>query len=181
MTKRLITVMGVVLVLTAAYLMAGAVAESDSYRFEYIDTIDQVEFDPYQIEHIGQYSVEYTHSEDGHMIANVTNQAGETHMHALPIRGFWGYVTNRSQPANANVAVNLVWSGTQRTTQDVQTCPLCGFYSKYCNVESGYGLMASLNTTGGHSPLVQSSYRCSYDLIRTDFSFMVSIFYIKIC
>jgi hypothetical protein len=68
-----------------------------------------------------------------------------------------------------------------RTTEDVQSCSLCGYYSKYCNVESGYGMMANLNTIGGHAPLSSHGYRCAGELIRKDIAFAVSLFYIKIC
>lgn len=132
-------------------------------------------------EMINGHEVQYTVEKDGQITAWVTNQAGQTHQHAVPLYGFWGYVTNRGAAADANVAVNTVWSGGVRTTQDVHTCTECGFWAKSCNIESGYTLMASLNTTGGHAPVTHHSYRCDDDHIRHDFDMNVLMFYKKIC
>jgi hypothetical protein len=134
-----------------------------------------------QNETINGNEVQYVVEQDGQMMVYVTNQSGETHLHAIPLYGFWGYVTNDGSPADANVAVNLVWSDGIRTTEDAHTCTECGFWSKACTAESGFTLMASLNTTGGHEPLVHDGYRCADDNIRYDFAMDVQFFYMKLC
>jgi hypothetical protein len=139
------------------------------------------EFDPLQIEVVNDHTVEYSFEPDGTLVAHVTNAAGETHIHAIGTRGFWGYVKNHGSAADANVAINLRWSGTDRTTQDVNSCSTCGFYYKFCSVEGSYHMMSSLETNGGHAPLTSHGYRCADDLIRQDFNFDVWIFYMKVC
>ena len=130
---------------------------------------------------VGPNEVEIVDGKDGMPHLEVTDTLGHAHLHAMPIHGFYGFVTNQGRPAHANVATNLVWSGRVRTTRDVQSCQQCGYYSIYCNVESGFSLLSSLNTTGGHRPLLSSGYRCEDELIRHDFDFDVWAFYAKIC
>ena len=129
----------------------------------------------------GPVEVEIVQAKDGTPYLEVVDVDIQNHLHAMPIYGFYGFVTNRGRPAYANVATNLVWSGQERTTHDVQSCKRCGYYAVFCNVESGFSLLASLNTTGGHTPLLRNGYRCDDELIQIDFEFDVWAFYAKIC
>ena len=127
---------------------------------------------------------EYRQSVDeaGVPIMIVTDlETRDNHIHAMPIYGFWGAVTNRGAPASANVAVSLMWNNRGRRTKDTRSCPRCGYWSMFCDVESGYGMMANLNTGGGHTPLLESAYRCADELIQVDFEFDIMLFWAKIC
>ena len=121
--------------------------------------------------------------ESGMPIMIVTDlETRDNHIHPMPIYGFWGTVTNRGAPVSANVAASLLWNSNRvRRTKDTRSCPRCGFWSMFCNVESGFGMMANLNTGGGHTPLLTSGYRCADELMQIDFEFDIMLFYAKVC
>ena len=142
--------------------------------------VDPVSYEGSQ-ETIEGFTVEYTKADDGGLQVKVTNAAGESHLHALPSRGFWGYVTNNGSAVDAVVAINLRWSGTDRSTEDAYACPICGFYYKYCDTQGAYSMLASIDTNSGHAPLADDGYRCHDELVRQDFPFNVTAFYMKLC